>query len=68
MKPHNKGDLMISLKHPNRIIAFCGDGTNDCTALKSSDVGLALSEEEASLTAPFNSKVKDISSVVIDNH
>ena len=41
---------------------MCGDGANDCIALKISDVSLSLSETEASVAAPFTSKIKNISS------
>ena len=39
-------------------------GANDCSALKASDVGLSLSEAEASIAAPFTSKNFEIECVV----
>lgn len=45
-------------------VGFVGDGANDCGALKAADVGLSLSPAEASVAAPFTSKVAHVSSIL----
>lgn len=65
MSPDDKSLLVESLQQTLNInCGMCGDGANDCGALKAAAVGISLSEAEASIAAPFTSKVQDISCVV----
>lgn len=43
------------------VVGMCGDGGNDCGALRAAHAGLALSDAEASLVSPFTSKAKTVS-------
>lgn len=66
MSPDDKAKLVEKLREFCKTeVGMCGDGANDCGALKTADVGLSLSEAEASIAAPFTSQIQDISSVVI---
>jgi cation-transporting ATPase 13A3/4/5 len=63
MSPEQKHLLVEKLQDLGYCVGFVGDGANDCGALKSSDIGLSLSEAEASVAAPFTSQDTDLSCV-----
>ncbi|XP_045138858.1 polyamine-transporting ATPase 13A3-like isoform X7 [Portunus trituberculatus] len=63
MSPDQKAHLVEELQAINYIVAMCGDGANDCGALKAAHVGISLSEAEASVAAPFTSHTSNISCV-----
>jgi len=53
MSPDQKTGLIESLEEIDYHSCMCGDGANDCGALKRAPVGVSLSEYEASIAAPF---------------
>ena len=64
MNPNDKTKLVQLFKKqdPNNIIAMCGDGANDCSALISADVGISLkSRENIIMTSHLMAKTKSIS-------
>lgn len=63
MSPDEKHELVEKLQSLDYCCGFCGDGANDCGALKAADVGISLSEAEASVAAPFTSRQFDVSCV-----
>ena len=64
MSPDNKKDLVQLLMNSGRIVGMVGDGGNDCGALRAAHMGLALSDSDASIVAPFTSAEKSLLSVV----
>ncbi|EKX54306.1 hypothetical protein GUITHDRAFT_63632 [Guillardia theta CCMP2712] len=65
MSPLQKQKLIEFLKvQENLMVGFCGDGANDCGALKAAHVGLSLSPAEASAAAPFTSSCPSIRGMV----
>jgi cation-transporting P-type ATPase 13A2 len=63
-KPNDKAKIVMVYQHTGRTVSMCGDGANDCGALKQADIGLSLSQAEASISAPFTSQITNISSMV----
>ncbi|KAI9597974.1 hypothetical protein BDF19DRAFT_494043 [Syncephalis fuscata] len=64
MSPDEKQELVEKLQELGYCVGFCGDGANDCGALRAADVGVSLSEEEASVAAPFTSATTDVRCVI----
>ena len=62
--PDNKTQLIHSLQKEGFMVLMCGDGANDCGALKIADVGISLSQEEASIAAAFTSINPNINCVI----
>ncbi|KAK7945355.1 hypothetical protein WMY93_001083 [Mugilogobius chulae] len=55
MAPDQKTQLVEVLQSLNYTVGMCGDGANDCGALKRAHCGISLSELEASVASPFTS-------------
>ncbi|XP_056421386.1 probable cation-transporting ATPase 13A5 isoform X2 [Hyla sarda] len=63
MTPKQKSSLIEELQKLDYFVGMCGDGANDCGALKMAHVGISLSELEASVASPFTSKIPNIECV-----
>ncbi|XP_065648020.1 polyamine-transporting ATPase 13A3-like [Hydra vulgaris] len=63
MSPYQKTILVKDFQKIGYGVCMCGDGANDCGALKAAHAGIALSYADASIAAPFTSKIFNISCV-----
>uniref|UniRef100_A0A3Q3JU03 Polyamine-transporting ATPase 13A3 n=1 Tax=Monopterus albus TaxID=43700 RepID=A0A3Q3JU03_MONAL len=63
MAPDQKTQLIETLQGVDYFVGMCGDGANDCGALKRAHAGISLSELEASVASPFTSRTPNISCV-----
>jgi P-type E1-E2 ATPase len=64
MSPDQKMRLVEELQKLSYMTGMCGDGANDCGALKAAHVGVSLSEAEASIAAPFTCSNPTIACVI----
>ncbi|XP_072266260.1 probable cation-transporting ATPase 13A4 [Pyxicephalus adspersus] len=63
MTPKQKTSIIDDLQKINFYVGMCGDGANDCGALKIAHAGVSLSNLEASVASPFTSKITNIECV-----
>lgn len=63
MSPEQKQQLIEELQGLGYCVAMCGDGANDCGALKAAHTGISLSDAESSVASPFTSKNSNITCV-----
>ncbi|XP_071998722.1 probable cation-transporting ATPase 13A4 isoform X1 [Engystomops pustulosus] len=63
MSPGQKSNLIEEFQKIDYYVAMCGDGANDCGALKVAHAGISLSEQEASVASPFTSQTTNIQCV-----
>ncbi|CAB0031132.1 unnamed protein product [Trichogramma brassicae] len=60
MRSEQKKQLIVELAKIGHHVAMCGDGANDCAALRAAHIGISLSDAEISVASPFVSKQPDI--------
>ncbi|XP_075124652.1 putative cation-transporting ATPase 13A4 isoform X2 [Leptodactylus fuscus] len=63
MTPKQKSAIIEDLQKTGYYVGMCGDGANDCGALKVAHAGISLSNLEASVASPFTSKIPNIECV-----
>ncbi|KAM3669215.1 putative cation-transporting ATPase 13A4 [Ammospiza maritima maritima] len=63
MSPSQKSSLVEEFQKLDYFVGMCGDGANDCGALKVAHAGISLSEQEASVASPFTSRMPSIACV-----
>uniref|UniRef100_A0A8C0FWQ9 Cation-transporting ATPase n=1 Tax=Bubo bubo TaxID=30461 RepID=A0A8C0FWQ9_BUBBB len=63
MSPGQKSSLVEEFQKLDYYVGMCGDGANDCGALKMAHAGISLSEQEASVASPFTSQIPNIQCV-----
>ncbi|XP_068624678.1 probable cation-transporting ATPase W08D2.5 [Battus philenor] len=63
MTADQKQQLIVEYQALGYYVGMCGDGANDCGALRAAHAGVSLSELESSVAAPFTSTQPDVTCV-----
>ena len=64
VKPEGKIMIVDAFVDSGVVVGMCGDGGNDCGALRTAHTGVALSKADASMVSPFTAKTKTVTAVV----
>jgi len=64
VKPEGKIMIVDAFVNSGVVVGMCGDGGNDCGALRTAHTGVALSKADASMVSPFTAKSKTVTAVV----
>lgn len=64
MTPAGKVSCIVQHMANGAVTGMCGDGGNDCGALRIAHVGVSLSDTEASVVSPFTSQKRTITAVI----
>lgn len=63
LNPDHKTLLVNKLQERGLLVGMCGDGANDCGALKAADIGVSLSKTEASIAGHFTSLEPEVACI-----
>ena len=63
VNPNQKKEVIEGLQRLELYALMCGDGANDCGALRAAFTGISLSQAEASVASPFTSQIENISCI-----
>ena len=55
--------VIRALRSLGVVCSMCGDGANDCPAIKAADLGISFAATDASISAPFSSMSPSINCV-----
>ena len=64
-KPNDKAKIVTAYQHMGLKVSMCGDGANDLMAIREADVGIGISDSDASYAACFTiTKMLDVEHIV----